>query len=145
MSLAALVGADAQAPTVALTQPSVDLRGRRVYVVDDELDVLRGTRTLLELWNLEVHGASSAAAAEQLCAERGAPDLMIADLRLGDGEHGAQLALRLQRSFGQFPVLIISGETSSAALRETNLGSFPLLHKPVTPEVFRAAVARALA
>jgi two-component system, sensor histidine kinase len=144
MSLAALVGADAPTPAVRSTQAPVDLRGRRVYVVDDELEVLRGTRTLLELWNLEVHGANSAAAAEQLCAERGPPDLMIADLRLGEGEHGTQLAARLQQSFGQFPVLIISGETSSAALRETNLSSFPLLHKPVTPEVFRAAVARAL-
>jgi two-component system, sensor histidine kinase len=142
--MAALPGADGNALRVAASAVVPDLRGRRVYIVDDEQDVLRGTRTLLELWNLEVHGAQSAAAAEQLCAQNGAPDLMIADLRLGEGENGAQLAARLQRTFGQFAVLIISGETTSGALKDTELSSFPLLHKPVTPEVFRAAVSHAL-
>ena len=144
VNLAPFDAADALPSAVRSPLASVDFQGKRVYVVDDELDVLRGTRALLELWNLEVLGADCAPAAEQLCAERGPPDLMIADLRLGDGEHGAQLAARLQQTYGPFPVLIISGETSSTALKDTAIGSFPLLHKPVTPEVFRAAVARAL-
>jgi two-component system, sensor histidine kinase len=143
VSLATLDGTDAREPALTSPQAAPDLRGKRVYIVDDELDVLRGTRALLELWNLEVHGAESVIAAERLCAEWGPPDLMIADLRLGAGEHGAQLATRLQNTYGQFPVLIISGETSSTALNDIDVGSFPLLHKPVTPEAFRAAVIRA--
>jgi DNA-binding NtrC family response regulator len=121
------------------------MRGRRVYVIDDEVDVLRGTRALLGLWGLEVQGAATTAAAEQLCADHGAPDLMIADLRLGGAEHGAQLAERLRQHYGRFPVLIVSGETSAAALEAANRHSFPLLHKPVTAEAFQSAIALALA
>ena len=144
MSLDAIAAADANPPAVQSTSTPVAMHGKRIYVVDDELDVLRGTRRLLELWGLEVHGAGSAVAAEELCAAAGPPDLMIADLRLGAAEHGAQLATRLQHSYGKFPVLIISGETSSAALKDLDVGSFPLLHKPATPEAFHAAVMLAL-
>ena len=145
VGFAALPEASLSAPQVALRAIPDDIRGRRVYVVDDEVDVLRGTQALLNLWGLQVQGVRSGTAAEQLCAEQGAPDLMIADLRLGGTEHGAQLAARLQQRYGRFPVLIISGETSAAALREADRCSFPLLHKPVTAEAFQSAITLALA
>lgn len=144
LSLPALSTAESSLAASSVEEVPDIVRGRRVYVVDDEADVLRGTRALLSLWGLEVQCAGSAAAAEHLCATLGPPDLLIADLRLSDEEHGAQLAARLQQRFGMFPVLIISGETSSAAFEEASRRAFPMVHKPVTPESFRAAVALAL-
>jgi hypothetical protein len=41
-------------------------------------------------------------------------------------------------------VLIITGETSSAALREANERSYTLLQKPIAPEVLRLAIAAAM-
>lgn len=70
---------------------------------------------------------------------------MIVDLRLGGEEHGAHLACRLQQTYGDFPILIITGETSSDALRLANERSYTLLQKPIAPEVLRRAIMAALA
>ena len=42
--------------------------------------------------------------------------------------------------FGGFPVLIITGETTSAALREATERGFKLLQKPVVAETLREAI-----
>jgi signal transduction histidine kinase len=120
------------------------LLGKRVYVVDDEVDILKSMRSLLSVWGITVFTAGSARAADEVFERQGAPDLMIVDLRLGGTEHGAELAGRLRRTYGVFPVLIITGETSSAALREANERSYTLLQKPIAPEVLRLAIAAAM-
>jgi signal transduction histidine kinase/ActR/RegA family two-component response regulator len=121
------------------------LAGKRIYIVDDERDILASMRTLLTLWGIDVATADSPAAADQLFERDGRPDLMVVDLRLGAGEHGAELAGRLQRRHGEFPILILTGETSSDALKLANERSYTLLQKPIAPEVLRHAVSAALA
>ena len=118
----------------------VSLRGVRVCLVDDEIDILRSMGHLLNAWGMESALTDSVAGAERIFRERGKPDLLITDLRLGKGEHGADLAVRMRRQFGSFPVLIITGETSSAALREANERGFKLLQKPVVAETLREAI-----
>jgi signal transduction histidine kinase len=117
------------------------LQGKRVYVVDDEFDILRSMSTLLAVWGVEAFTAESPRAATEIFQAHGRPDLLIVDLRLGVEEHGAQLAERLQKSYGAFPVLITTGETSSDALLEANALSYPLLQKPIAPEDLRRAIA----
>jgi hypothetical protein len=46
---------------------------------------------------------------------------------------------------GDFPILIITGETSSDALRLANERSYTLLQKPIAPEVLCRAIMTALA
>jgi two-component system, sensor histidine kinase len=122
----------------------ISLQGKRVYVVDDERDILKSMQTLLHLWGIEVSTADAPATANRLFSESGAPDLLIVDLRLGETEHGAQLAERLHTQYGKFPVLIVTGETSSEALRQANEHGFTLLQKPIAPEVLRAAIMAAV-
>jgi two-component system, sensor histidine kinase len=120
------------------------LQGLRVYVVDDERDILKSMRSLLSLWGMGVHTAESSDATDRLFENYGPPDLMIVDLRLGEGEHGASLADRLQQTHGPFPVLIITGETASDALRQANERNYTLLQKPIAPDVLRRAIAAAV-
>jgi two-component system, sensor histidine kinase len=120
------------------------LKGTLVYVVDDEIDILKSMRTLLAVWGVEALTADSSEAAERIFEQHGRPDLMIVDLRLREGEHGAQLADRLLLQYGPFPVLIITGETASAALRQANERGFTLLQKPIVPEVLRRTIAAAI-
>jgi signal transduction histidine kinase len=132
------------APTLQLDAPvpsDIPLRGKRVYVVDDEFDILKSMSTLLAVWGVEAFTAESPRAATEIFQNHGRPDLLIVDLRLGVEEHGAQLAERLQKSYGMFPVLITTGETSSDALLEANASSYPLLQKPIAPEDLRRAIA----
>jgi len=134
------VRADESVLAASPPPPLMSLRGRCIYVVDDEQDILKSMTRLLQLWEAQPYGAQSIAAALQLFEEHGKPDLMITDLRLGGQEHGAQLALRLQRSFGTFPTLIITGEISSEALNFADEAGFELLHKPITEESLRRAM-----
>jgi two-component system, sensor histidine kinase len=122
----------------------VSLEHKRVYVVDDELDIRKSMRSLLGVWGVSVMTAESPSAADLLFEQHGPPDLMIVDLRLGEEEHGARVADRLQQTYGQFPVLIITGETSSEALRQANDQGYTLLRKPIAPEVLRRAIVAAV-
>jgi CheY-like chemotaxis protein len=120
----------------------VSLEGRRVYVVDDERDIRNSMRALLGIWGVQASTADSVKDAEALFAKAGIPDLLIIDLRLADQEHGSHLAARLQRQYGDFPVLIITGESSSDALREAHESGYALLQKPIAAEVLRREIVR---
>jgi CheY-like chemotaxis protein len=85
--------------------------------------------------------ADSATAADRIFEQHGAPDLLLMDLRLGDDVHGARLAERLQREHGRFPILIITGETASEALKEAVERNYTVLRKPIAAEVLRRAIA----
>ena len=130
--------------TVRAAAGEVSLHGKRVYVVDDERDIRTSMRALCRAWGMDVETAESGDSLERLFAERGPPDLMIVDLRLGEGAHGAQLAERMQSQYRDFAVLIITGETSSDALREANRSRYTLLQKPITAEVLRRAIGAAV-
>ena len=116
-----------------------------VYLVDDEPDIVRGMTTLLQAWQLEVRAALDAAGTAALFDEGGCPDLLIADLRLRGNEHGPALVARLRELHGEFPVVFITGETSSEALREARATRWPLLHKPVDAQTLRATIESLLA
>ncbi|WP_437560315.1 hybrid sensor histidine kinase/response regulator [Acidithiobacillus sulfuriphilus] len=122
------------------TPPSI-MQGLRVYVVDDEPDVRNSMRALLRLWGVDVHTAGSNQETETLFTRLGPPDLLIADLRLGESEHGAAMATRLRQEYGPFPVLMITGETASQALCQAREAGFALLQKPIAAEVLHAAIA----
>jgi DNA-binding NtrC family response regulator len=101
-------------------------------------------RTLLGVWGMRVMTADSATAVARIFDQDGAPDLLIVDLRLGEDEHGARLADRLQHRHGRFPVLIITGETSSDVLQQARQHNYTLLQKPIAAEVLRRAIAAAV-
>ena len=143
VGLPALLGAAVPADPSPAQPVNAALKGTRIYVVDDEIDILKSMQALLGVWGIEALTADSSAAAERIFEQYGCPDLMIVDLRLGGNEHGAQLADRLRSRYGSFPVLIITGETASEALRQANESGYTLLQKPIAPEVLRRAIASA--
>jgi two-component system, sensor histidine kinase len=117
--------------------------GKRVFMADDEIDIRCSMAALLATWGLKVHAADTPHSAGQLFRGVGRLDLMIVDLRPGATEHGATLASHLRRVHGEFPVLIITGQTSSKAPRQANEVGFALLQKPIAPEVLHQAAVEA--
>lgn len=73
------------------------------------------------------------------------PDLLITDYRLAD-ENGLALAraLRARWPEREFPVIVITGDTSPDSVRILQASGFPVLHKPVRPSRLRALVSRLL-
>ena len=117
----------------------------KLLIVDDEIDIVKSMTALFKMWGMEVQSVGSPDAVNQVFEQSGKPDLLIADLRLGSGEHGAAMSDRLRRDFGYFPVLIITGETASDALREANQAGYVVLQKPIAPEVLRDGIGSAIA
>ena len=145
----ALPGVSAVSPDLGLPARDAEIspliwRGLQVYVVDYDKAVLGSMQALLPMWGLQVRSATSAREAEDLLAQWGRPDLMIADLRLRDDEDGATLATRLGTMHGPFPVLIMTGETAEPLLCKAREKGYEVLQKPVQVEVIYAAVAAAL-
>ena len=111
------------------------LANRRIYIIDDEIDILKSSKILLESWKIQVHTALSAQEGEVLFERYGAPDLLIVDLRLREEEHGVDLAKRLQKKYSDFPVLVLTGETDTDSLIKTNSAGYELLQKPISAEI----------
>lgn len=118
--------------------------GRKIYVIDDEVDIRLSMVQLLKSWQIEAHAAGDAAQARLLFDKAGRPDLLMVDLRLRDGENGARLARQLHARYGDFAVLIVTGETASPALQEARHTGWPVLSKPLHADQLRQAIDAAL-
>ena len=119
------------------------LRGARAYVVDDDPAVRTSMKVLLTLWGFEVHCTGSAAEAGVLIAKRGRPDLLLIDQRLPHGQEGAAVAARACAAHGEFPVLVITGESGESALRSAREHRYTVLQKPVPFDTLYAALSTA--
>jgi signal transduction histidine kinase/ActR/RegA family two-component response regulator len=113
---------------------------KRIYVVDDEVEIQRSMQKLLASWKAEVKVAGSTDESEQLLKLYGRPDLLIVDLRLNEAENGVELAERLLATHGRFPVLVVTGETSSDALVRARMLGYPVLRKPIAGEVLHRTI-----
>jgi CheY-like chemotaxis protein len=110
-----------------------------VVVIDDDPLVLEATAGLLRSWGcLVVTADSYAGALARLAKLNRRPDLIVCDYRLPEGETGVDVIESL-RSVYEIPALLISGDPSSPPGR----GEYRLLHKPVDPTTFRAALVNA--
>jgi signal transduction histidine kinase len=121
------------------------LEGTLVAVVDDDPAAIDAMTKLFSVWGAEVVGGRDAHNLLDALG-RGAryPDLVVADLRLGDGASGVVTVRLLRDELGfAVPALIVSGDTSVAAERAARSAGLTLLPKPVVANVLEA-VATAL-
>ncbi len=106
----------------------------RVLIVDDEQNLRRMLRALLEEEGYDVHEAEGAGAALSL-AERVDPTVVLLDLVMPPGADGITVLERLKVQVPDAVVILMSGKaTLHDAVRATKLGAFQFLEKPLTPE-----------
>jgi two-component system, sensor histidine kinase len=112
-----------------------------VVVIDDDPLVLEATGGLLKSWGCEVVTADSYGTALTRLAEFGQrrPDLIVCDYRLSEGCNGIDVIQGL-RSIYEIPALLISGDSASPPTDVNFGGGYRLLHKPLDPSRFRAAL-----
>lgn len=119
------------------------LVGRRVLLVDDEAAPRRAMRRVLDRMGCittEARDTDEALAA----ATASAPDIVLADFRLGAGEDGIALIRRLREVRPALPALLLSGDTDTPLLHAADAAGLPLLHKPVSLVQLHAAICAAL-
>jgi len=112
----------------------------RVLVVDDETNIRRMLRAILEQESLEVrdHGDSATAFG---AVDEFEPDVVLLDLIMPNGPNGLDLLTTIKTQFPNVVVIMMSGKASlTDAVRATRLGAFQFLEKPLTPESVLATV-----
>ncbi|MDE2003170.1 MAG: hybrid sensor histidine kinase/response regulator, partial [Betaproteobacteria bacterium] len=129
------------APGLPASVPRSELADRVVAVVDDDPATVDAMTTLFETWGATVVGSQTL---DGLMTRIGDiaryPDLVVADLRLADGDSGIRAVRRLRDELGYpVPAIIVSGDTGTHADREARAAGLLLLGKPVVPSTLEAA------
>ena len=105
----------------------------RILVVDDEADIRRSVRMILEYEGYDVQEASSGPEGIALI-EREPPDLVFLDIKM-PGLDGLEALQKIRQVSEALPVVIISGHgTVSTAVEATKLGAFDFIEKPLASE-----------
>jgi DNA-binding NtrC family response regulator len=114
-----------------------------ILIVDDEANLRRLLRMVLQEEGHRVVEAASVAEARQRLEDE-APDLVLTDQKLGDGE-GLDVMAAARQGEEAVPIVFLTAyatvELAVAAMRQ---GAFDVVQKPFDPEGIKAAVHRAL-
>ncbi len=119
------------------------MASRRILVVDDEENIGRSLRMILEREGYQVNAVASAAEMRSF-PDRSRIDLFLMDVRLPDAG-GIDLLRELQAAEVTAPVIMISGHATIAhAVEATRAGAFDFLEKPLGRDRVMVAVKNAL-
>jgi PAS domain S-box-containing protein len=116
-----------------------------VLVVEDEPDLRRIARLILEHSGYQVHTAANAEDALEMVAQGGAhPDLLLTDVVL-PGQNGLELAEKLKAALPELRVLYTSGYARDAIGNDRVLDEFTqFLQKPYRPSDLTERIRQAL-
>ncbi len=137
-----VVAAPTARPAVAATA-FAGLSGLGVLCVDNEPDILRGMRTLLEGWDCVAETAESRAEAVAKLTEGAVrPDVLLLDYHLPNDD-GLSIADALREHIGRtVPAILITAERGDAVTAAAGARGLHVLHKPLKPARLRALLAR---
>lgn len=111
----------------------------RILIIDDEPNIIRTFKSLLEDEGYKASSAGSVEEAEKLVSKNDY-DLILLDLNL-PGKSGLDFLKEHHDQLGTTSVLVISGQSDiSVALSAIKLGAVDYLEKPVSPEKLLTAV-----
>jgi two-component system nitrogen regulation response regulator NtrX len=115
----------------------------RILVIDDEAEIRRSVRMILEYEGYDVVEASSGPEGLAMI-EREPPDLVFLDIKM-PGLDGLEALQRVRQTNESLPVVIISGHgTVSTAVEATKLGAFDFIEKPLASERVLVTIRNAL-
>jgi two-component system, NtrC family, nitrogen regulation response regulator NtrX len=115
----------------------------RILVIDDEAEIRRSVRMILEYEGYDVLESSSGPEGVAL-AEKESPDLIFLDIKM-PGMDGLEALQRIRALNETVPVVIISGHgTVSTAVEATKAGAFDFIEKPLASERVLLTIRNAL-
>ena len=119
------------------------LTNKRILLVEDDVEVLKATRELLESWDCIVMEGKNQDEALQIVQKNLAmpPDVIVADNRLPGGAEGVDVAGRIQELVGYpIPTVIVTGDVQEDHLKEIARCGYKVMSKPVQPAKLRALI-----
>jgi CheY-like chemotaxis protein len=102
---------------------------------------------VLEDWGCHVLTASSGAEALRKLGDHiRAPDVIVSDYRLREGETGIEVIRHVQAQLDvRIPSILVTGDFNPARIDEAAASGMQLLHKPVPAATLRNSLQQALA
>ena len=134
-------------PMLAMSEPMLErLQGARVWVLDNDVAICAGMRTLLEGWGCRVITAlSEQDLARQVDNYHAEADLLIADYHLDDDQNGVDAVARINaRRASAIPALMITANYSNELKQQIRELGHTLMHKPVRPMKLKTAMSHLL-
>ena len=137
-----------------LTQPQVVMVAAagtptckpRVLLVEDDPAVRDATRMLLTVEGYRVTAVASLSEALQSTREAGAPELLITDYHLREGELGTQVIAAVRASVGaEVKAVLITGDTSAVIKQMSGDRQLRIASKPINAEELLSLLAALLA
>ncbi len=109
------------------------MAGETILVVDDERNILKSLRGILEDEGFVVREAATGRRAlEEIAAAE--PDLVLLDIWLPD-QDGVEILKKIKEGRPALPVVMMSGHgTIEIAVRSTKLGAYDFIEKPLSME-----------
>lgn len=140
------VGRDLPARPAPAEQPArtvYGFGGRSMLIIDNDQQVLAAMQTLLRSWSCTVHSAASLREIDALLAAEPslAPDVILADYHLDNGEIGVDAVERVRSVLGKsVPAIVITADHSAEVAGNVVNAKCEILKKPVRPAELRALI-----
>ena len=119
----------------------MDLSGVKVLLVEDDIDVLKSTKQLLESWGCIVTAGRDQDEIKDIIRSDGylLPDIVVADNRLPGDASGIDVVKLVQKELASLiPSVIVTGDVERSHVQSITDQGFPVLLKPIQPAKFRA-------
>jgi len=120
---------------------SSQLAGIAVLCIDNEPAVLDGMEILLRGWGCEVLKAEDAASALGVGENSAAPNGLLVDYHLNEG-NGIEAIATLRGRYGELPAILITADRSPLVRDLARAEGIQVLHKPIKPAALRAMLAQ---
>jgi CheY-like chemotaxis protein len=129
-------------PVKSSNNPSVQLKGLRILVVEDDELVRQSFQGLLAMWGAHVDVFEQAEwAIEHVKNLDHTPDLIITDHRLGGSHNGLELSREIAQLLSHpIPTLLITGDTEDMSLQRLSESHVQVLYKPVKPNILISTI-----
>jgi len=115
-----------------------------VLAIDNEPRILEGMQILLAKWGCEVAPARDLGEARRAMARLGpgAPDVIIADYHLDDGDGVTAIIALREESGVAIPAILATADRSPEARAAAERAGVSIMNKPLKPAPLRAQLSR---
>ena len=117
----------------------------RVLIVEDDGLLALDLTNVIEEWGGEAVGVATSAARAIRLAHELTPDLVLMDIRLQGGADGIEAAREIRDMHGCAVIFITAHSDPDTLRRIREIGSLPVLSKPVDRRSLLAAIRKAIA
>ncbi len=130
-----------QATSVS-TVRTAPLQGVKVLCIDNEEAILAGLESLLKRWQCKVVTARDLADARIRLGLKGfAPDIVLADYHLDNGQSGLEAMDGIRKLYGaELPGILITADTRKELVEEVESRGYRYMAKMVRPAALRAMI-----